>query len=265
VAAPAPIIEGYAGGRTDLAALAARPLPTGRGLLISDADGYLSVFNLAARPATAVAVRLPSARRLYRGTQVARRKGLDWTVSLAGGTAVVEPPRFLLDDAVPDGTRFEVADSHHLTITAPAGRKVAVTVRAGSWTATVRVRAGRSRRVAMPGAPVTPTADLARGRTTFPTSPLPAGMTPPARAVDGDPRTAWQPGPAGRMVVDLGAVVVVSDVRLTWTRGRRRPVRVEASTDGVTYAPPAGQARYVAVAVEGWRPGDAKLVHLVVV
>ncbi len=265
VAAPAPIIEGYAGGRTDLAALAARPLPTGRGLLISDADGYLSVFNLAARPATAVAVRLPSSRRLYRGTQVARRKGLDWTVSLAGGTAVVEPPRFLLDDAVPDGTRFEVADSHHLTITAPAGRKVAVTVRAGSWTATVRVRAGRSRRVAMPGAPVTPTADLARGRTTFPTSPLPAGMTPPARAVDGDPRTAWQPGPAGRMVVDLGAVVVVSDVRLTWTRGRRRPVRVEASTDGVTYAPPAGQARYVAVAVEGWRPGDAKLVHLVVV
>ncbi|GAA3909164.1 discoidin domain-containing protein [Actinoplanes auranticolor] len=264
VAAPAPLIEGYPGRRTDLAELAARPLPTGRGLLISDADGYLSVFNLQARPVTAAAVHVPSARRLYRGTQVARRKGLDWTVSLAGGTATVEPPRFTVEDAVPDGTRFEVADSHHLTVTAPPKRKVVVTVRAGSWSSTVRVSAGRSRSVTVPGAPVTPTADLARGRTTFPTSPLPAGMTTPARAVDGDPRTAWRPGPSGRMVVDLGAVVAVSDVRLTWSKGRRRPVRVETSRDGVTYAALGGQARYVAVAVEGWRPGDAELVHLTV-
>jgi hypothetical protein len=265
VAAPGPLIEGYAGRRTDLAKLAARPLPTGRGLLVSDADGYLSVFNLGARPATAVAVRIPSARRLYRGAQVARRKGLDWTVSLAGGTALVEPPRFTVEDAVPDGTLFEVIDSHHLTVTAPAGRRVVVAVRAGSWSATIRVPAGRSRSVAVPGAPVTPTADLARGRTTFPTSPLPAGMTSPAGAVDGDPRTAWRPGESGRMVVDLGAVLAVSDVRLTWSKGRRRPVRVEASKDGVAYEPLAGQARYVAVAVEGWRPGDAELVHLVVV
>jgi hypothetical protein len=90
-------------------------------------------------------------------------------------------------------------------------------------------------------------------------------MTAPARAVDGDPRTAWRPGAAGRMVVDLGAVVTVSDVRLTWSKGRRRPVRVTASQDGVGYAPPAGRARYVAVAVEDWRPGDAELVHLVIV
>jgi hypothetical protein len=264
VAAPAPIIEGYAGRRTDLAELAARPLPTGRGLLISDADGYLSVFNLTPRRAGSVPVHLPSARRLYRGTQVARHRGLDWAVSVAASTALVEPPRFTLDDAVPDGTRFEVTDSHHLTITAPAGRKVAVTVRAGSWSSTVRLRPGRSRALTVPGSPVTPTADLARGRTTFPTSPLPAGMTPPARAVDGDPRTTWRPGPSGRMVVDLGAVVPVADVKLTWSTGRRRPVRVEASTEGLTYAPLAGQARYVAVAVEGWTPGDAELVHLVV-
>jgi len=266
VAAPAPIIEGYAGRRTDLAALAARPLPTGRGLLISDADGYLSVFNLAARPVTAAAVRIPFARRLYRGVQVARRKGLDWRVSLAGGAAVVEPARFTLDEAVPDGTRFEVADSHHLSITAPAGHKVVVTVRAGSWSAKVRVRAGRSRAVVVPGAePVTPTADLALGRTTFPTSPLPAGMTSPALAVDGNPRTAWRPGESGRMVVDLGAVVAVSEVRLTWSEGRRRPVRTEASRDGVGYTPLGGDARYVAVAVEGWRQGDAELVHLAIV
>jgi hypothetical protein len=265
VVAPAPIIEGYAGRRTDLAKLAARSLPTGRGLLISDADGYLSVFNLTPRRAGSVPVRIPTAHRLYRGVQVARRKGLDWTVSVPGSAALVEPPRFTLDDAVPDGTRFEVADSHHLTITAPEGRRVVVTVRAGSWSSTVRVAAGRSRAVVVPGEPVTPTTDLARGRTTFPTSPLPAGMTAPARAVDGDPRTAWRPGPAGRMVVDLGAVVAVTDIRLTWSKGRRRPVRSEVSKDGISYASPAGQARYVAVVVEGWRPGDAELVHLVVV
>ncbi|RSM45081.1 hypothetical protein DMB66_51580 [Actinoplanes sp. ATCC 53533] len=266
VTAPAPIIEGYAGRRTDLAALAARRLPAGRGLLISDADGYLSVFNLTARPVTAVAVHIPSTRRLYRGVQVVRRKGLDWTVSLAGGTAAVEPARFTLDEAVPDGTRFEVADSHHLTVTAPAGRKVVVTVRAGSWSSKLWVRAGRSRDVVVPGAgPVTPTADLALGRTTFPTSPLPAGMTSPAQAVDGDPRTAWRPGESGRMVVDLGAVVAVSDVRLTWSRGRRRPVRVEASSYGVVYTPLGDKARYVAVVVEGWRHGDAELIRLAIV
>ena len=265
VAAPGPIIEGYAGRRSDLAALAGRTLPAGRGLLISDADGYLSVFNLTPRRAADVPVWLPAARRLYRGTQVARHRGLDWTVSVAGGTALVEPPRFTVEDAVPDGTRFTVTDSHHLTITAPAAHRVVVTVRAGSWSSTVWVRPGRSRDVVVPGAPVTPTTDLARGRTTFPTSPLPAGMSSPARAVDGDPRTAWRPGASGRMVVDLGAVVTVSDVRLTWSKGSRRLVRVTASPDGVGYAAPAGRARYVAVAVEGWRPGDAELVHLVVV
>jgi hypothetical protein len=265
VAVAAPLIEGYAGHRTDLARLAARDVPTGKGLLISDADGYLSVFNLGRVKADAVAVRILSTRRLYRGTQVAQHQQLDWTLTLAAGTAVVEPPRFTVDDAVPDGTRFEVTDSHHLTITAPAKRKVVLTVRAGSFSTTVRVRPGRSREVTVPGAPVTPTADLARGRTTFPTSPLPAGMTAPARAVDGDPRTAWRPGGSGRMVVDLGAVLPVSDVRLTWSKGHRRAWRLEASQDGAGYAALGARARYVAVVVDGWRAGDAELVHLVVV
>jgi hypothetical protein len=264
VTAPAPIIEGYAGATADLAAAAARTLPTAENLLISDADGYLSIFNLSPDPARGVTVRVPSARRLYRGTQVARRGGLDWPVDLAGGSARVEPPRFTLDDEVPDGTRFEVVDSHHLKITAPARRRVVVTVRSGPWSAKVRVPAGRSRSLARPGAPVTPTSDLARGRTTFPTSPLPAGMTSPARAVDGDPNTAWRPGESGRMVVDLGAVVPIKDVRLTWSKGRRRWWRIEASRDGLTYAALGAQARYVAVAVEGWLPGDAELVELAV-
>ncbi|MET8151092.1 discoidin domain-containing protein [Actinoplanes sp. NPDC049668] len=263
VSAPAPVIEGYPGTTTNLAAAAARTLPTAEGLLISDADGYLSVFNLTPARVDA-AVRLPSGRRIYRGKQTARGKGLEWATSLAGGTAVVEPPRFLLDEPAPDGTRFEARDSNHLQITAPARRRVDLTVRAGSWSARVRLRAGRSRTLVVPGHPVTPTADLARGRTTFPTSPLPAGMNPPARAVDGDPRTAWRPGESGRMVVDLGAVVAVDDVRLTWSRGRHRKWRIEASADGLTYSALGDRARYVAVAVEGWRPGDAELIELAV-
>lgn len=266
VTAPAPIVEGYAGGTADLARAAARSLPTADGLLVSDADGYLSVFNLTRAAVQAVTVTIPPTRHLYRGTQVARGGGkLEWSVDLEAGTAVVEPPRFTLDAAAPEGTRFEVPDSHHVKITAPAGRKAVVTVRAGSWAATVRVKAGRSRSLTVPaGTPVTPTADRARGRTTFPTSPLPAGMSSPARAVDGDPRTSWRPGESGRMVVDLGAVVPVADVRLTWSKGRRRPVRLEASRDGLAYTALGGSARYLAVAVEGWQPGDAELVELAV-
>jgi hypothetical protein len=143
----------------------------------------------------------------------------------------------------------------------------------GGRSVRVRLRAGASREFVVPGdAPVTPTADLARGRVTFPTSPLPAGMGEPARAVDGDPRTAWRPGPAGRMVVDLGAAHDVTSVGLTWTSGRRRSTRIETSTDGLTYTTVAESlrptlttvvaARYLAVAVVGWRPGDAELVAL---
>ena len=96
---------------------------------------------------------------------------------------------------------------------------------------------GYARQLVMPGGPVTPTMDLARGRTTFPTSPLPSGMTAPGFAVDGDPRTAWRPGSAGRMVVDLGAGCRVSAVRLTWTAGWICPARLETSGDGHTYTP----------------------------
>ncbi|OJF15256.1 discoidin domain-containing protein [Couchioplanes caeruleus] len=264
VRAPAPIIEGYAGGRTNLARAAARTLPTAKGLSVSDADGHLSVFNLSAAAARDVTVRLPARRTLYRGEQVLTKWGLEWTVSLDGGTARVEPPRFTLAGDPPPGTRFLVRDSHHLTVTAPATRRAVVTLRKGTWSETVRVPAGKSRSVSVPGAPVTPTADLARGRTTFPTSPLPPGMTSPHRAVDGDPATSWRPGAAGRMVVDLGSVTAVAKVRLTWTRGRRRPHRLEASPDGRVYGPLGARARYVAVVVEGWRPGDAELVHLAI-
>jgi len=221
---------------------------------------------------------LPTCTRLYRGAQVARDGGLEWTVTQPAGTALVEPPRFTVEGTVPDGARFTVADSQHLTVSAPERAGVAVTVRSGSWNATVSVSPGEFIRLAVPGAPVTPTADLARGRTTFPTSPLPAGMTAPGLAVDGDPRTAWRPGPSGRMVVDLGAVCELSAVRLTWTGGWVCPARFESSTDGLTYTSvnllpePARvattavnlTARYLAVTAVGWRPGNAELAELAV-
>ncbi|HEV8172149.1 MAG TPA: discoidin domain-containing protein [Actinoplanes sp.] len=278
--AAATTVEGYAGGTVDLARAANRPLPaTTSRLRLNDADGYLSVFNLTPDPIVEATVWIPSTARLYRGTQVVRDDGLDWTVSQAAATARVEPPRFTIDGTPPPpGTRFDVPDSQDLTITAPIERPVALTVRSGSWSATVRLPAGRIGSLRAPGGPVTPTTDLARGRTTFPTSPLPAGMTAPDFAVDGDPRTAWRPGPSGRMVVDLGEVRDVALIRLAWTAGWVCPVRLESSTDGLTYAavdllPRRARsstsavqlsARYLAVHAVGWRTGDAELVELAV-
>jgi hypothetical protein len=277
-ASPA-VIEGYAGSAGDLPALARRRLPAApHGLQVTDTDGYLSVFNLSPDPVTGALVTVPSRQRLYLGVQTVRTDGLEWVASQPAATARVEPPRFTVDGAAPIGTRYEVADSHHLRITAPTGQAAPVTVRAGAWSTTVSVPAGGSRSLTVPGGPVTPTADLARGRTTFPTSPLPAGMNSPARAVDGSTRTAWRPGPTGRMVVDLGDVHTVSLVRLTWGAGRVRPVRVERSTDGLTYvtvgrADRPGRmtelrtrmsARYVAVVVDGWQPGSADLAEFAV-
>jgi hypothetical protein len=234
---------------------------------VSDADGYLTAFNLAPGGVTST-VTIPSTKRVFRGVQISAQDSLQWTVTLEGGTAFVEPPRFTIDGAVPLGTRFDVADSRHLTITAPPGRAVTLTVGAGTWSTRVRVPAGASRAVTAPGSTVTPTEDRARGRTTFPTSPLPAGMNSPSHAVDGDPRTSWRPGPSGRMVVDLGVTVTVSDVRLTWSRGTVREFRLSSSTDGVSYASlpllTPVPVRYLMVTVPGWRPGDAELIELVV-
>jgi hypothetical protein len=265
VAAPASLIEGYVDA--DLAAAAKRTMPTANGLKVSDADGYLSVFNLTPGGVTSTVI-LPWTKRVYRGVQTAAKDSLQWTVTLEGGTALVEPPRFTIDGTVPAGTRFDVADSRHLTISAPAERAVTLTVRSASWSSRVRVPAGASRAVTAPGSTVTPIEDRARGRTTYPTSPLPAGMTSPARAVDGDPQTAWRPGPSGRMVVDLAVVIDVADVRLTWSRGKIRPVRLSSSIEGLAYSElllfTAVPARYVMVTVLGWRPGDAELIELTV-
>ncbi|WP_189080019.1 discoidin domain-containing protein [Mangrovihabitans endophyticus] len=274
------VVEGYARRGVDLAAAAARRMPEAPpGMLASDADGHLAVFNFQAERSAVEAVRLPSKTRLYRGTQEVRPDCLEWMVTVAGGAALVEPPRFTVEPAAPVGTRFVVADSHHVRITAPRDQPVRVRLHAGNWSTTVQVAAGRTTKVAVDReGPRTPTTDLARAAVTFPTSPLPEDMTAPDNAVDGDARTAWRPGTSGRMVVDTGHVYDVAVIRLTWTDGRRRPVRVEHSTDGLTYtladripeparvavSPMRTSARYVAVVVDGWRPGDAELAEFAV-
>jgi hypothetical protein len=189
------------------------------------------------------------------------------TASVPVGGGAVRPARFTVTGRAPAGTRFDVADSHHVSVTAPAGTAVTITLTAGTWSAPAQVPAGATRSYARPiTGPVTPTTDLARGRTTFPTSPLPAGMGEPAHAVDGDPGTAWRPGPDGRMVVDLAATRTVNTVTLTWTGGARPAAAITTSTDATTYVPFAASAtaRYVAVAIPGWRGGDPELIELAV-
>ncbi|WP_433062857.1 discoidin domain-containing protein [Dactylosporangium sp. CS-033363] len=267
----ATLIEGYAGAGTDLAAAAARRLPTGgpATLRLSDADGYLTLLNLSTTAVSGAVLTLPRGDRLYRGLCVKRADGgLDLTASVPAGAGAVLPARFTVTGTAPAGTRFNVADSHHLTVTAPAGAAVDVRLAAGAWSTQAQVPAGATRSYsATTGGPVTPSTDLARGRTTFPTSPLPAGMGEPSRAVDGDPATSWRPGPGGRMVVDLGTVRAVAGVTLTWTAGTRPDARIDTSTDGSAYTVfSAGtSARYVAVTVPAWRTGDPDLVDLAVI
>ena len=282
------VVEGYPGqAPAATRAAASRPAPRGgpATLAASAADGYLSLFNLGSAAIEGASLEVPQeggARRLYRGTQVTTGEGTRYEVALAAGTARVEPPRFLLStrhgSAVPAGLQVEVTDSRHARITNPgrAPARLQLVSLASGQARPVTVAPGAAREVTFHGGPLTPTSDLARARTAYPTSPLPAGMTDPDLAVDGDPATAWQPGPAGRMVVDLGRAVPLALARLRWTPGRPVQVRLAASTDGLTYQPvaawratgPSGEvplavtARYLAVEVPGWSPGSARLAEL---
>ncbi|MER6900873.1 discoidin domain-containing protein, partial [Amycolatopsis sp. NPDC000740] len=144
---------------------------------------------------------------------------------------------------------------------------------------------GRPRTVALPprhtvpvvfaGTRPYPLNDRALGAVIFPAEPLPPGMTSPDAAVDDNPATAWQPGPGGRLVVDLGAPLPIATAELAWTAGRVPATVVETSTDGVVYTEAARPdrkrtvsvaltepVRYLAVRTLDWRPGDASLTRV---
>nr|WP_238412554.1 discoidin domain-containing protein [Saccharothrix deserti] len=102
-------------------------------------------------------------------------------------------------------------------------------------------------------------------------------MSAPSAAVDDNPRTAWTPGPAGRMVVDLGSTHRVGHVELTWTAAPVPRCTITTSTDGRTYGPPVtapqhhrarvaldSTTRYIAVTTPTWRPGQAALTTIAI-
>ncbi|SFE44020.1 F5/8 type C domain-containing protein [Actinacidiphila alni] len=281
------LVEGLpSGDPRKVRAAAALPAPRAGSAAVraSTAGGHLSLFNLSAE-AVATTVSVPQSRSrltLYAGTQRVTADGTEVSVELAAASAAVAPARFTLTSRawgpVPTGLRIEVVDAATVRVSGPAARLLVRTPSGAS--AAVDVRAGRTAQVTVRGATPYPLADIARGRETFPTRPLPAGMSDPAAAVDGDPATSWRPGSAnGRMVVDLGAAVAVREIRTAWTGGRVPAAAIEFSTDGLTYSG-AGElrrrgrtatlgtdatARYVALAVSGGRATDARLVSLEVV
>jgi len=262
------VIEGYVGAR-DLRPIAAAGTPTSTVTIhASTADAYLSLFNLTGQPASGTVSIGQSAIRLYRGTQRVTATGTDYDTTMAPATALVEPWRFTLRNLrggpVPAGISATVVDAQHITLAGPPSM-LGVTQTGTGLEIPVVLPAMSGRTVTFPAGRPYPLADLAAGRVTFPTSPLPPGMSDPFAAVDDDPRTSWTPGRNGRMAVDLGGSQPISGVSLQWTTGVNPSVTVSTSVDGVTYIPgtAASSARYVAVST-GWRSGQATLVSVVV-
>jgi hypothetical protein len=284
------VVEGHprqSAAETAASARLAAPSGGPPPLAASVADGYLSLFNLGADAIADVPLTLPRGGeelRLYRGTQRTSEDGSVYDVSLAGADARVEAPRFTLaprhDGDELGALRVTVADSRTVTIENVGQHGPAqLTLRAfeGAARSQVTVPAGHAKTVVMGDVPLTPVADLARTQIAFPTSPLPAGMSDPELALDGDAATSWRPGSGdGRMVVDVGASRALGAATLRWTGGRIPAFDVAVSDDGAAYRTvaesrgrsgvlelPAGTSgRYVALQVHGWRTQDAALADL---
>ncbi len=276
------VVEGHCGvSAEDLAALARRAAPaSGDGRVrAARVDGYLSLFNLSADEVeTRVAVVQEGRRRqVYEGEQTVTGEGIDYHARLDAASASLLAPRFTLTplsgSSLPSGLRVRVDDGASLVL---SGAHCRLRIEGQGRGTEATVRGGRETRVTLRGAQPFPHRDHALGRNTFPTSPLPAGMTRPDAAVDGDPDTAWHPGRDGRMVVDLGALTGVRWVELQWRTGAAPAARVEFSTDGVRYQRAgtldahgrvrrltrAGSARYVAVTVQGTPHAHDGLIRL---
>ncbi|RII15783.1 F5/8 type C domain protein [Streptomyces sp. YIM 130001] len=276
------VVEGHCGASPDeLRALADRAAPEADDERVRAAlvDGHLGLFNLSAGAVrSGVAVPQEGRRRqVYEGEQTVTRGGVRYAARLDAASALLLPPRFTLTSlsgrSLPSGLRVRVSDGATLHLSGP-GCRVRVEAQGRSTVATVR--SGREVRVTLRGAKAYRQDDHALGRTTFPTSPLPPGMSRPAAAVDGDPGTAWRPGPDGRMVVDLGSRRSVRRVEAEWNSGGAPDASVEFSKDGVRYRRAGSlrgggrvrglncddSVRYVAVTVRGKSPGQAGVVRL---
>jgi F5/8 type C domain len=265
-------IEGYV-GKPDTKSIL--PRSSAGAIRASNADGFLTVFNLSAQDASAtVEITQPrSEMKLYQGTQRTTVTGTTYEISQSAASSRVEPPRFTLRSMagpVPAGVTVTVLDGQRVRLSGPTA--LLVLTQSGGTQLPVL---GRKEVVFPTGRPY-PLDDLAAGRITFPVAPLPPGMSDPAAAVDDDPRTSWTPGPDGRMVVDLGQARQVAEIVLMWTHPLVPAATVELGNDGRVYQDAGsvarelragvainGTARYVAVRTR-WRAGQAALRALVV-
>ncbi|MER6167355.1 discoidin domain-containing protein [Streptomyces violaceorubidus] len=276
------VIEGHCGASAEeLRELAVAAAPTAEDGRVRAArvDAYLVLFNLSAdEVVTRVAVPQQGARRqVYEGVQTVTREGIDYHARLDAAAASLLAPRFTLTAlsgrSLPSGLRVEVADGATLVL---SGAPCRLRIEAQGRTTDATVRDGHETRVTLRGAQPFPYGDHALGRNTFPTDPLPPGMSRPDAAVDGDPDTAWRPGRDGRMVVDLGTRTEVRWIEAQWRTGAAPAARVEFSTDGARYQQVgtldgrgrvrrltrAGSVRYVAVTVPGTPHASEGLVRL---
>lgn len=274
------LVEMVAGDAAATSAQAERPVPTAdaEGVQVSLVDGYLVAFNLTGADVTTT-VTVPhrddasgGAVPVFAGEQSIGARSSALEVTVRAGDAVVLAPRATVAGPrgrTPDGVKVTTSDARTFTVT---GRGP-VTVRHAETGASRRAAATpRGTAVRFGAGTAFPVADLALSTLTFPSSVLPEGMTSPSAAVDGDRTTTWVPGPAGRMVTDLGSPQEIGTVVAEWARGRAPSAVVSVSDDGLTFTDVgpvdrsgvvdvARTARYVALTTT-WRPGDAGLTSL---
>ncbi|MGW4235717.1 discoidin domain-containing protein [Streptomyces sp. NPDC004749] len=278
------LVEGFPGTSAgNLRTIARQPAPAAETTEVRTTltDGHLTLFNLSGEPVrTRIAIpRTGADTVVFEGTQTLTADGTSLETALPAASAVVLAPRFTLTPLtgrrLPPGLRAQVVDGATVRL---SGVSCALRVQAQGRARVASVTAGRTITVVLDGATAHPHDDLALGRTVFPTSPLPEGMSDPAAAVDGDVRTAWQPGARGRMVVDLGAALPVRLVETEWTAGTVPGAQAGFSTDGITYRNAgsltgrgrlrrltvSGTARYVSVEVDGARAAVSRLRRLTV-
>lgn len=238
------VVEGHPSvPSAELPALAARPAPEATDTAVRAAllAGHLSLFNLSAQAVeTTVALAEPAARLpLYQGIQTVTADGTTLQISLPAASAQVLPARMFVTTSTgqrpPAGLRIELVDAVTVRLSG-ASATLRLESATGDHRVGVAVTAERTVEVTLPGTAY-PVADLALGAITYPTSPLPPGMTSPAAAVDGSDATAWTVPGAGRMVVDLGSSRSIGEVQVDWVAGPPGEAQVELSTDGLHYTP----------------------------
>ncbi|MEN0129194.1 MAG: discoidin domain-containing protein [Brevundimonas sp.] len=256
-------------------AAAAQPTVEAEGVLASTLDGYLSLFNLTGADVT-TDVTLPyqgDTVSLFAGKQTLGAQASTLTVTVPAGTSAVLAPRMTVarSAASVGGFVADVADGRSLDLSSSAPTTLDVSnVQTGAQQSVEVTTEAATVRFA--DAKPFPVQDLALSTLTFPASVLPAGMTNPQLAVDGDEATSWVPGPNGRMVVDLGAAKDVGEVALAWDGTDVPDSVVSVSDDGLTFrdvGAPVGDAttgvvdvdahvRYLAVSTQ-WAAGSSAL------